>query len=391
MLKNLFLILILILLLSLLTLTAGAQAVMITFGMEGSHVIQLQENLSYLGYEVEVDGQFGQKTLRAVEDFQREHGLMVDGIVGPKTKARIEEVSTTVIHVVDKGDTLLGLALLYGTGVDSIRDSNEITGDTIYLGDELVIPYVTRKTFPYIVEEGDSLGYIANKHGTTIDTIKELNQLSSDDIFIGEKLTLPKMGTGGGFGKSIRQDITHVVRRGETLSQISQRYDVPVEAIRGMNQLSSDLIIEDQNILIPTNPSSAQSQPVTRGSLLWPVKGQISSPFGWRIHPIYHHRQFHGGIDIVVPTGTPVRAAASGVVVESQWEGGFGKTVVLDHGDGIKTSYAHNSRLVASVGDKVFKGEVIAYSGNTGMSTGPHLDFRVYVNGDVEDPLEWLP
>jgi murein DD-endopeptidase MepM/ murein hydrolase activator NlpD len=98
----------------------------------------------------------------------------------------------------------------------------------------------------------------------------------------------------------------------------------------------------------------------------------------------------HEGIDIAVGEGTPVTAAAAGTVIYAGWMGGYGNLVVVDHGNGLSTAYAHNSSLAASVGQSVAAGEVVSYSGNTGNSTGPHVHFEVRVNGSAVDPLSYL-
>lgn len=127
------------------------------------------------------------------------------------------------------------------------------------------------------------------------------------------------------------------------------------------------------------------------GTLIWPVTGRISSPFGWRHHPILKNRRFHSGIDIAVPIGTPVKAADSGRVLMSGWNGGYGYFIAVDHGNGISTAYAHNSRLLVQENDLVVKGQTIALSGSTGWSTGPHLHFEVRENGAPADPMKYLP
>ncbi|MDR1649047.1 MAG: M23 family metallopeptidase [Synergistaceae bacterium] len=118
--------------------------------------------------------------------------------------------------------------------------------------------------------------------------------------------------------------------------------------------------------------------------LLWPVRGKISSGFGWRGSG--KRRALHEGIDIPVPKGTPVQAALSGVVSEARVYNGYGKTVILDHGDGTKTLYAHCSKIAVKRGDYVEAGQVIAYAGSTGRSTTSHLHFGVIVAGVFRDP-----
>lgn len=131
--------------------------------------------------------------------------------------------------------------------------------------------------------------------------------------------------------------------------------------------------------------SSEPSQGVpSRAGLIWPVNGPVTSGFGIR------WGRMHTGIDIAVPTGTPVHASAAGTVVYASWMSGYGFLVAIDHGNGLATAYAHNSSLLVSVGQHVAQGEVISLSGSTGHSTGPHVHFEVRVNGVPVDPLQYL-
>lgn len=128
------------------------------------------------------------------------------------------------------------------------------------------------------------------------------------------------------------------------------------------------------------------------GKLAWPAPGytRITSPFGYRIHPILKQKKLHTGIDIGIPAGKSVVAAGDGKVIYAATLGGYGKTVMIDHGGGIVTLYAHNSKLLVSKGDSVKRGQGIAQAGSTGMSTGPHLHFEVRKNGKYVDPIPWV-
>jgi len=126
------------------------------------------------------------------------------------------------------------------------------------------------------------------------------------------------------------------------------------------------------------------------GNLRMPVKGRLTSPYGYRTHPIYGVRKLHTGIDVAAPSGTAIRAAGDGVVVFAGRWGGYGNCVILDHGGGTATLYGHCSRLAVASGQKVSQGQTIAHVGSTGLSTGPHLHFEVRRDGHPVDPMGYL-
>ena len=138
------------------------------------------------------------------------------------------------------------------------------------------------------------------------------------------------------------------------------------------------------NITVSSGPRNGQSY-------TWPLPGHysISSPFGYRMHPILGYSKFHSGVDIPAPSGTPIVAAKSGTVIMSQLMSGYGNVVMVDHGDTV-TVYAHCSALNVGVGESVKAGDVIAFVGSTGLSTGAHLHFEVRVNGSPVNPLGYV-
>lgn len=145
------------------------------------------------------------------------------------------------------------------------------------------------------------------------------------------------------------------------------------------------------------NLSKKTGQPqvkVSSTGFIWPIRGPITSPFGYRIHPIFKSRIFHSGIDIGGPNGGAIKASNDGRVIFSGWYGGYGKVVILDHGvingQPITTLYAHMSSILVSNGQNVTKGQTIGREGSTGYSTGPHCHFEVRVNGKPTNPLSYI-
>jgi len=130
----------------------------------------------------------------------------------------------------------------------------------------------------------------------------------------------------------------------------------------------------------------------TGGKMTWPAPGysRITSEYGNRIHPVLKTKKFHAGMDIGVPSGNKIVAAAGGTVIKAAYSGSYGNMVMIDHGGGIVTLYAHNTKLLVKKGDKVSAGQQIAVSGATGRVTGPHLHFEVRVNGNYVNPRNYL-
>jgi murein DD-endopeptidase MepM/ murein hydrolase activator NlpD len=171
-------------------------------------------------------------------------------------------------------------------------------------------------------------------------------------------------------------------------TQKSTRLSAVKNDLALLEQQENQLLAESRSLSGVINGSSGSG--VGTGDMTWPVNGPIVSPYGYRIHPILGYRKLHTGIDFAVGYGTPIRAADSGMVIYATWMSGYGNVIVIDHGRGISTLYAHQSSLAAGSGVLVSRGQVVGYVGSTGFSTGPHLHFEVRVNGDPVDPMGYL-
>lgn len=314
-------------------------------GMQGSDVELLQQRLNDLGYSIEADGIFGKKTEKVVKKFQETNDLLSDGIVGTRT-----------------------------------------------------IYYLQNKKIDleYKVQPGDSLYELAKEYDVSVNAIKKANNLKDSTIVVGQKLIIPDTAIGGGNEKDLYNIIIdYKVRPGDTLSELAKRYNSDISEIKELNNLRGTRIRVGQTLKIPRKARGVEVSGIgsnhRRPEFIWPVKGRISSDYGYRVHPITSERHFHGGVDIAVSPGTVIKAAAPGKVVTSSWVKGFGYTVIIKHKDRIKTLYAHNSRLLVKTGQYVQQGQAISRSGSTGRSTGPHLDFRILLDGEPINPLNKLP
>ncbi len=245
----------------------------------------------------------------------------------------------------------------------------------------------------YTVEEGDTVGTIAQKYGVSTDTIRWQNDLASkDSIKVDQELEiLPVTG------------VMHKVRKGDTVYSIAKKYDVDAQAIVNypFNTYSNDETFElaiGQEIIIPdgVEPEAIPWSPLARvrqitpdagtvvasGNFVWPTSGSITTNFVW----------YHKGLDIANRGMPNVLAADAGTVVVSGWPDnyGYGNRVIIDHGNGTRTLYAHLSAIYVVSGQSVNRGDAIGKMGSTGRSTGPHLHFEVIRNGAHVNPLSVL-
>lgn len=201
-------------------------------------------------------------------------------------------------------------------------------------------------------------------------------------LMAGVDTTASSQVNFGGIGGGLDTDeLSSIIQETEeTLLQKIEHLAKLKETAIDQEELSQRLMefFQDQKTLLASTPS------------IWPVKGWVTSGFGMRKSPFTGRKTMHAGIDIATKTGTPIAAPADGVVSFSGRKGAFGKVLVIDHGYGYTTFYGHCSSLKKEVGDRVKRGDVIAYVGNTGTSTGPHLHYEIRVNGVATNPTKYI-
>lgn len=185
-------------------------------------------------------------------------------------------------------------------------------------------------------------------------------------------------------------NIVEVNRGSAQFKMMSSQYDETIGQVAEAQTINSQLDskIEEMNLLIEEVEDRLEYLDCYPDK--WPTYGRISSKFGYRVHPISKKRDFHTGIDIANSSGTPIYAAGTGKVIFSAYKNGYGKTILIDHGYGYVTAYAHCSTLLVDVGDRVTKGDKIAKIGRTGTSTGNHLHFEVRKYGTQINPMKTL-
>ncbi len=277
----------------------------------------------------------------------------------------IVQRTKTELYTVQTGDLVGTIARRFGVDIGTIITANHLSKRaTIKPGDTLKIPPVSG--IMHIVKKGDTVGKLAKLYQADTDKILATNQLEGRALTVGDELVIPD-----------GVPIEIVTPR----STVAVRQNVPSTTIRNKSyDKYGELIDTRADTRAKPADATVDKAPVTK--LLWPTAQHVVTQYyGWR----------HTGIDLDGDYTDPIYAAADGIVETAGWNsGGYGLQLVVDHGNGYKTRYAHSSKMFVNVGDHVKKGQAIAMVGTTGRSTGTHLHFEVYLNGKRRNPLAYI-
>ena len=237
----------------------------------------------------------------------------------------------------------------------------------------------------YKVRSGDTISGIAKKFGLrNISTLISVNDIGNvRQLAAGQRLKIPSV-----------DGIVYTVKSGDSINSIASKYGIRLEYLIDVNDLTSDILTAGQQLFIPGASLDSNTLRNAMGELfIMPISAKFrwTSPYGYRDDPIAHVKTFHTGTDMACPTGTPVLASMSGRIMKvGVMHRIYGNYVIIDHGNGYQTLYAHMSKTLVTKGQWVSQGTRIGLVGSTGYSTGPHLHFTVYKNGKLVDPMTIL-
>lgn len=229
----------------------------------------------------------------------------------------------------------------------------------------------------HLVQKGDTLWGLSRKYQVPLKSIAQVNRIKlTKRLQIGEKLLIPGTST---------QDAWYFVQSGDTLWSISRRYNLEVRDLQRVNGISSPRRLQiGTRIRLPNGEGFfAFSNPLR-------VPLVVTSKYGYRPHPVTGRYRMHDGVDFRAATGTRVYASQAGKVIYVGRKGGYGKMVGIEHENDLTTWYGHLSQFRVKAGQWVSQGKVIGLSGNTGISTGPHLHFEIRYKGRSEKPTQYL-
>lgn len=261
------------------------------------------------------------------------------------------------------------------------EDPSSVLAGQAQSRDETATPSFVLKDKTYTIQAGDTLSLVSVRNNVTVETLIAYNGISDvKRLRAGDKIKVPNMN-----------GILYQVKAGDSISSLASTYKVTRESILDANDLSNSVLSIGQKIFLPGARMNQTKLQEALGELfIYPVRGIITSRYGWRIDPISGIRAFHNGVDFANRLNTPIYASRAGRVILASVHPEFGKYIIIEHGSGYQTLYGHLNSFEVVKGQYVNRGQLIARMGNTGYSTGTHLHFSIYKNGKSVNPLSLL-
>lgn len=246
----------------------------------------------------------------------------------------------------------------------------------------------------YTVKKGDTLYGISKKYNVPISKLKNINNLKNNLLYSGQKIYIkPSKNYKGSY---------HIVRSKDTLYSISKKYDVKIDRLKKINNLKTNTLYKNDKIYLGkivnkkdlnySSTSTTTYKDNSKSSILknfgQPLKKMIvTSPYGYRLHPVLGKRILHTGVDLKASINTPIYSPYSGIIIYAGWMNGYGKLIIIDNGNNYETRFAHLNRILVKKGQKISKGKIIAKSGKTGRVTGPHLHYEIRYKKQPMNPM----
>ncbi|GGJ59214.1 LysM repeat protein [Anoxybacillus voinovskiensis] len=338
----------------------------------------------------------------SVADVKAWNGLTSDQIYVGQTLTLLPPHTHDTTYIVKAGDSLSLIAKTYNVLIADIKIRNQLANDFIYPGQTLMIPAEKGTYTTHTVRAGETLSMIARDYGISLVDLKVWNQLSTDTIYVGQVLRVAKPTETPTTTPTETKAVTYTVQAGDSLYSIAAKYGITVQQLKTINNLTSDTIYVGQVLKITDGEISAPAVPDRLQDAVFPLKAGTYTPFGdtYGDSRQYGGERVHEGTDIIAPKGTPIYSATDGTVIRKGWSDLGGWRLTVKTNEGVYIYYAHMQAYATGIteGGVVKKGQLIGYVGDSGYgpvgTTGKfvaHLHFGMYdSNWNAINPYSYL-
>ncbi|ANB61215.1 LysM peptidoglycan-binding domain-containing protein [Anoxybacteroides amylolyticum] len=338
----------------------------------------------------------------SVTDLKAWNGLTSDQIYVGQTLTLLPPHTHDTTYIVKAGDSLSTIAKTYNVFIADIKIRNQLSNDFIYPGQTLIISAEKGTYTTHTVRAGETLSIIARDYGISLVDLKTWNQLSTDTIYVGQVLSVAKPAETPTTSPTETKAVTYTVQAGDSLYSIANKYGATVQQLKTINNLTSDTIYVGQVLKITDGEVSKPVAPDRLQDSVFPLQVGTYTPFGdtYGESRQYGGQRVHEGIDIIAPKGTPIYSSTDGTVVRKGWSDLGGWRLTVKTSEGVYIYYAHMQTYATGIneGGLVKKGQLIGYVGDSGYgplgTTGKfvaHLHFGMYdLNWNAINPYNYL-